>query len=111
MADVRRLMGLGMAPELAKRVGFFVDTVENTTLRGPGNYMVRVSTSATVQLSGFDIGDQVVICAAAGAVSVAPDAASVIWPTSAGVAHQVTAGVAKTFLRLSNTEWWIMTSA
>ena len=110
MAAVERLMGLGMAPELARRVGFFVQTVEGGTLQGPGNFYVKASSTATLVLSAnFDIGDIVVVGAAA-TTPVSPDAASVIWPTSAGVAHNVSSGVARAFMRFSKTEWFVISS-
>lgn len=111
MAAVERLMGVGLNSEVAKRTGFFVQTVEGATLQGPGNYIIRASNSATINLaSNFDLGDMVIVCAQT-TVSVAPDSASAIWPTSAGVAHQVTSGVAKTFLRVAASAWFVMSSA
>lgn len=115
MAAVERLMGLGMTAELAKRVGFFMQTPitaqESRTINGPGNQAIVVSnaTASLILGTGFDIGDQVIV-AAHTAVSLYPSPNEIIWPTSAGAVHAVSADVARMFMKFTASVWNVISS-
>lgn len=110
MAALERLMGLGMAPELAKRVGFFVTNGANgPTLQGPGNHQVQASTSATINLaSTFDLGDTVVVAGIGVTVQVAPDSGSRFNAKTTAEAFVVSAGTSNVFIRQSPTQWLML---
>lgn len=112
MSSSQRLMGVGVPNEVASRVGFFLQTVTSSgfTLKGPGDAAILATVGgATVNLdSSFDEGDMVIVQAGGASVQVAPDAGSVIWPTSAGVALTVSAGSCRALLRFDSTNWFIL---
>lgn len=112
MAAAERLMGVGVPDEVAKRVGFFLQTISSSglTLKGPGNVAILATIAgATVNLdSTFDKGDIVIVQAGGASVQVAPDSGSVIWPTSAGVALTVSAGSCRALMRYDATNWFVI---
>lgn len=116
MAAAERLMGVGVPNEVAIRTGWYIQSpitdVESRTLQGPGNHIIVVgSASASVILgSNFDLGDQVLVCSRGVAVSLYPDSASYIWPTSAGAAHAVSADVTRMFVKVDASVWHAVSS-
>lgn len=115
MAAQERLQGVGMPDELAKRCGFYIWPVVTDglvrTLKGPGNHLIVVSagTSSITLDSAFDLGDMVIVAAHA-AVSLYPDSASFIWPTSVGAVHPVSADVTRMFIKTSANAWHAISS-
>ena len=108
MSSPERLMGIGMAPELAKRVGFFTISLSsaNQTINGPGNFFIQASVSFTLG-SGFDVDDTVIVAAAGGSdINVTPDSASRISTKTTASAAVVTSGFCRTLYRFSQTQWW-----
>lgn len=121
MASVSSLMGIGMAAELAKRVGWTPVTIATTAatqgtgaLRGPGNKLVSATfttaADAVTLPSDAEIGDEIIIA------NVSANA-GVIFPPSGGningesanastaIAAQGTTGNAWRFVKLNTTRW------
>lgn len=111
MAEVTRLMGVGQTAEVAKRVGFFISTVNTgATLAGPGNVAVRVSGASCTLGSTFDLGDRVLIVAVTN-LALSPPAGQNFGFASVSADYTVTAGVAREFFKFSATTWWAIGSA
>lgn len=111
MAAVERLMGVGQTAEVAKRTGFFIETLGGGTLQGPGNFQVMATTSVTINLgSSFDIGDVVMVAAVGVTVQVAPDAGSRLNAKTTAQSFVVSAGQGNIFFRHSPTQWLMIRS-
>lgn len=107
MSSLEQLMGVGVPPEVAKRAGFFVGTIEGTapTLQGPGNAIVRLS-AATLNLgSSFSPGDVVIIMpVTAGTVA----AAGCGFNAGAASVANLTAGYPKLLAKINSTNWLLL---
>lgn len=121
MASVASLMGIGMAAELAKRVGWTPVAVTTTAatqgtgaLRGPGNKLVSATfttaADAVTLPSDAEVGDEIIIA------NVSANAGVIFPPTggningesanaSTAIAAQGTTGNAWRFVKLNATRW------
>lgn len=121
MATVASLMGIGMAAELAKRVGWTPVAIATTAatqgtgaLRGPGNKLVSATfttaADAVTLPSDAEVGDEIIIA------NVSANAGVIFPPTggningesanaSTAIAAQGTTGNAWRFVKLNATRW------
>lgn len=107
MSSQEQLMGVGIAPEAAKRAGFFVGTIEGSapTLQGPGNAIVRLSAATINLATTFAPGDMVLIMpVTAGTVA----AAGCGFNAGAASVANLTAGFPKLLAKISSTNWLIL---
>lgn len=115
MAKVEDLMGVGVNSEVARRTGWFIQSLssqESRTIQGPGNQIVIVANASASLILGdkFSPGDEVMVCSRGVAVSLYPASSHYIWPTSLGAVHAVTADVTRTFIKVDASVWQVNTS-
>jgi len=121
MATADNLIGLGVPPEVAKRIGFVPVAIATTAstqgtgaLRGPGKKLVSATfttaADAVTLSSDAEIGDEIVIA------NVSANAGVIFPPTggningesanaSTAIAAQGTTGNAWRFIKLNATRW------
>lgn len=107
MAKVEDLMGVGASPEVAKRTGFFISTVVSTgtTIDGPGNHIVRVSTESLNLGTDFVPGDMVLIMPVTAATLAA---ASCAFNAGAASVANLTAGYPKLAVKTGLNAWLLL---
>lgn len=125
MATPEALMGLGMAPELARKEGFQIQTVTTSgttqgsgtgVMTGNGNRWVlgsfHAANGALTLSSSADIGDIIVV------VNITANAADIFPPTggninqlSANASAAIAANASVILMRTSSLNWSAVTGA
>lgn len=107
MSTPERLMGVGVTAEVAKRAGFFIQSVVGgALLKGPGNvlaYIIDTASTNSVRLDpSFDLGDVVTVFASVQ-TSVVPGAGEKIGILATNT--NATCSVSRSFMKISSTHW------
>jgi hypothetical protein len=119
MATPERLMGVGVNSEVARRTGFFIQTLnavvatatqnQNFLRGGPANYTFIVSAGATTGWTldtSFDLGDLIEVCAQGSEVQVFPQTGGRINALATNGAATITTGNVRSFRKVSFAQWY-----